>query len=222
MVSSSENVQQPILAAADWTNRQVFATAAICLALGVTLGFLLHGPRAQNQVRAGTLSSQGGRTWPTLPPSANPQPTPAERTTVSSQAAGPILESLKSNPRDFKLLVMAGEIYYRHGAYAEAASYYKRALAVKDSSMLRNQYANALFKNGEVDTALQQYAQVLKADPTNDVALFNSGVIKLQSKNDSKGAVRMWKKLLDVYPNHPHRDEVQDMIDGASRIQPNQ
>jgi len=48
-------------------------------------------------------------------------------------------DQLKKNPKDFTLLVQAGEMYYHHGAFTDAATYYKRALAVKDNPLVRNQ-----------------------------------------------------------------------------------
>ena len=134
---------------------------------------------------------------------------------ASAQAALPVLERLKSNPRNFKLLVEAGEMYYHHGTYAEAAAYYRRALAVQDNLAVRNQYASALFYQGDADAALRQYGKVLKASPTNDIALFNSGMIKFKAKNDAKGAIELWQKLLEAYPNHPQRERVHKMIEQA-------
>jgi cytochrome c-type biogenesis protein CcmH/NrfG len=55
-------------------------------------------------------------------------------------------------------------------------------------------------------------AKVLKADPKNDKALYNTGVVKLMGKNDPKGAIASWETLLRYYPNHPHKAQVQEMI----------
>lgn len=198
-----------------WTSKQAYGMAIICLVIGVVLGFLLHGP-ATPEWHSISAASAPSVTRPVLPPPSKPQPSPAEMKVASAQAAAPVLERLKSNPSDFKLLVEAGEMYYQHGAYAEAAGYYERALVLQDKVILRNQYASALFYMGDTDGALQQYANVLKVDPTNDVALFNSAMIKYKANNDAKGALELWEKLLKTHPNHLQRDEVEKMIDLAS------
>ena len=136
---------------------------------------------------------------------------------ASAKAAGTVLERLKSNPKNFELLVAAGEMYFNHKSYPEAAAYYERALDVKDQAAVRNRYASTLFYAGDADGALKQYAKVLEKDPRNDIALFNQGMIRLKAKNDRTGAIDSWTKLLAAFPNHPHRDQVQKMIDDASK-----
>lgn len=205
--------------ATGWTAKQAYGMAILCLVVGIVLGYLVHGPVAAAPQQNAAVATSPVAPAPALiaPPESNPQPISAEMKAASTQAATPVLERLRSNPKDFKLLVVAGEMYYHHGAYAEAARYYVRALAVQDNIAVRNQYASALFYQGDADGALRQYAKVLKTNPTNDVALFNSGMIKFTAKNDAKDAVEFWQKLLQAYPNHPQRDRVQKMIDRASQ-----
>lgn len=206
-------------AATSWTAKQAYVMAILCLLAGIVLGYLVHGPAvaAPEQNAAVARPPVASAPASVALPVSNQQAAPAEMEAAGTQAATPVLERLKSNPKDFKLLVTAGEMYYRHGDYADAAGYYVRALAVQDNFAVRNQYASALFYQGDADGALQQYAKVLKTHPTNDVALFNSGMIKFTAKRNAKGAIELWQKLLQAYPNHPQRDRVQKMIERASQ-----
>jgi cytochrome c-type biogenesis protein CcmH/NrfG len=209
--------------ASSWTAKQVYLMAIISLVIGIAGGFLLHGSAASSsQIEPGLPSSApmgSPAAAPTsmAPPISKPQPTPAEMQAASAQAATPVLEQLKADPKNFKLLVGAGEMYYHHGAYAEANVYYKRALDVQNNVPVRNQYASALYYLGDADGALKEYAQVLKESPSNDVALFNSGMVKYESKHDAKGAVELWERLLKTNPNHPQRERVLQMIEKASQ-----
>lgn len=199
-----------------WTAKQAYGLAIVCLLVGILAGYLAHTPKSTLPGAAVAAPATESAT-PAVALNANPSP--EDMKTASSQAAMPVLERLKSDPKNFDLLIAAGEMYYHHRAFTEAGSYYERALAVKDDVAVRNQYASALFYEGKADAALEQYATVLKKSPTNDVALFNSGMIRLKSKNDAKGAIAFWEKLLKTSPNHPQRDQVKKMIEKASQQQ---
>lgn len=188
--------------------------AVICLGVGILAGYFGHQ----------TSAPEGGKPQPVavVQPAAEqqqaapqPPPTQAEMKAASAEAAQSAVEKLKADPKNVKLLVQAGEMYYHHRAFAEAGAYYKRALEVEDSVPVRNQYASALFYANQPDAALEQYGIVLKSNPKNDIALFNSGMIKLKAKNDPKGAVKDWEKLLATNPKHPHRAQVEQMIERA-------
>jgi cytochrome c-type biogenesis protein CcmH/NrfG len=213
----------------NWSLLQASLFAAFCLALGIAIGFVAHGPNVAhanapapvaiatpNAMPPGAMPPAGA-TAPTAPPISNPNPSPEELKAASKKAAGSLEDQLKKNPRDFKLLVQAGEMYYHHGAFADAASYYKRALDVQDNPLVRNQYASTLYYQGDADGALQQYSKVLAKSPKNEVALFNTGMIRYKAKKDAKGAIEMWQTLLKNYPNHPQKDRVQSLIDQASK-----
>jgi cytochrome c-type biogenesis protein CcmH/NrfG len=207
--------------ATSWTSKQAYLVILICLAAGLVVGFLMRGSAAvvstTSPAVAAPVTAPVTAPEPMAPPLTNPQPSSAEMKVASSRAATPVLEQLKADPKNFKLLIQAGEMYYHHGAYIEAAGYYQRALTVQDNLQVRNQYASALFYNDDADGALEQYAKVLNRDPSNDVALFNAGMVRFKAKKDSKGAVELWEKLLKANPSHPQRERVQKMIERASR-----
>jgi len=210
----------PNAQASSWTVKQAVVTAAICFAIGIAVGFVAHGPKTVKTVAAATMMNATAPAPSTIAPAiSTPNPTPDQLKAASAQAAVPVLERLQKDPKNFKLLVQAGEMYYHHGAYADAASFYERALAAEDNPAVRNQYASALFYQGKADAALQQYDRVLKTSPTNDIALFNSGMVRLKAKNDPKGAIQSWERLLKAYPNHPQRQQVQSLIDKAAQQQ---
>jgi tetratricopeptide (TPR) repeat protein len=204
-----------------WTVQQASLTAALCFVVGGAIGFVAHGPAAPVTVAKAPAAMAASAPEPSsmAPPISTPAPSPEQLKAAGSKAAIPVLDQLKKEPKNFKLLVQAGEMYFHHGAFAEASGYYKRALEVEDNPLVRNQYANALFNQGDADGALKQYGQVLEKKPTNDIALFNIGMIRFTAKKDSKGAVESWQKLLKAYPDHPQRERVQALIDKAQKQQ---
>jgi cytochrome c-type biogenesis protein CcmH/NrfG len=70
---------------------------------------------------------------------------------------------------------------------------------------------------GQSDRALQEYDQVLKIDSSHANALFNTGMVKWQDKQDMKGAIVAWKRLLETNPQYPQRDKVQKLIAEAEQ-----
>jgi len=197
------------------SSKQAYGMAVICLLVGVAGGYFIRssgGARLPNQFLTANEPS-ASRAASRV---SRPAPSPAQMKQASAQAASTVLQQLASSPNDFQLLIRAGEMYYQHGAFVEAAGYYERALKVQDNVTIRNQYASALFYIGEADGALREYARVLKSEPGNDIALFNSGMVKFKAKHDPAGAAKLWRELLRRSPNHPQRVQVEKMIERAS------
>ncbi len=57
-----------------------------------------------------------------------------------------------------------------------------------------------MYYGGDVDGAISQLQQALHYDPKDANSLFNLGMIKLQGKKDSKGALAAWQLLLKSNP----------------------
>lgn len=190
------------IAPVEWNSTKVYIFAVISLVLGVALGALFHGP---TQTAPGATAGM-----PQIPAAsgANPHMGGGVPTVVND----PVFEKLKSDPKNFDLLVQAGNLSLRAQDAKAATDYYSRALEVKNDTDVRIDLANALFRSGDADRSLAELATVLKADPKNDKALYNTGVVQLMGKSDPKDAIASWQKLLKYYPNHPHKQQVEEMI----------
>jgi cytochrome c-type biogenesis protein CcmH/NrfG len=60
--------------------------------------------------------------------------------------------------------------------------------------------ASCLYYQGDVDGAINQLQQALRYDPKDANSLFNLGMMKLQGKKDTKGALAAWQLLLNSNP----------------------
>jgi len=60
--------------------------------------------------------------------------------------------------------------------------------------------AISLYRSGDVDGAIAQLNRSLSYDPKDANSLFDLGMIKLQGKQDSKGALAAWQQLLKTNP----------------------
>ena len=182
-----------------WT--RVYLKAAICLVVGLAVGYLLRGSRssassvlpaasvAKSSVRAGAMGARE------MPGGAG------HMQQMANKQAAPLLERLKSDPNNSALLIQVGGIYHTTHQFKQAAEYYDKALQVDPKNVaIRTKLASSMFRMGDADGAIAQLNQALSYDPKDANALFDLGVVKLNGKRDSKGALAAWQRLLKSNP----------------------
>jgi cytochrome c-type biogenesis protein CcmH/NrfG len=120
---------------------------------------------------------------------------------------------IKQNPRDFDSIVELGNLNFDQKNYDDAINLYKKALEIRpDALNVRTDMGTAMFYENHYDDAIAEFQKTLKADSNNAQALFNLGVAMLHGKNDPKGALQYWEKLIETSPNHPQAVFVRDQI----------
>jgi cytochrome c-type biogenesis protein CcmH/NrfG len=188
--------------ASGWTGKQVYVSAVICLALGVTLGYLFRGSGAVSTAAAPALAQ---------PVASAPQmPSLQQMKEMALKQAEPLLAKLKNDPKNAELLAQVGGIYEATHQFKEAVNYYNQSLAANPKNVLiRNEMATCLYYMGDVDGGINQLEQVLKEDPKNANALFNLGMIRWQAKKDPGSAVSAWKQLLKLNPDLDEQKKTQ-------------
>jgi tetratricopeptide (TPR) repeat protein len=73
----------------------------------------------------------------------------------------------------------------------------------------------AMFYAGRPDEALAQLQASLAIDASHAQTLFNIGIVKRDGKNDRKGAVEAWERLLASNPGYPEAARVRSLINEA-------
>jgi len=214
---------------------QVHAMAAVCLLLGLAIGYLLRGTQspvlpAQTPASTGQASvpgeamaggqipgpeevrqRAGTQAHPAVnagPPFAAPSATPGghlhsleEMKQMADKQAAPLLEQLKSDPNNSAVLMQVGAIYYTTHRFKEASAYYGNAAKIEPGNVaFRVKLATSLYSNGDVNGANAQLNRTLSDAPNDANALFDLGVIRLQGKQDGKGALAAWRQLLKSNP----------------------
>jgi cytochrome c-type biogenesis protein CcmH/NrfG len=120
---------------------------------------------------------------------------------IADQQAAPLLLKLKSDPNNSDLLMQVGAIYHSTHQFKEAALYFGKAVQAAPGNLAcRDKLAASLYRDGDVDGAIAQLNQALAYDPHDANSLFNLGLIKLQGKRDSSGALAAWQTLLKTNP----------------------
>src|SRR5262249_16986873 len=122
-------------------------------------------------------------------------------------------EAVKTNPKDFDSLVELGFMEFDQQNYREAVNWYTKALDVHDEPDVRTDLGTALYNTGRTDDAIAQFQQSLKADPTNGQTLFDIGVVLMEGKNDKRGALEYFEKLIAAHPDFPQAEIVKQQIE---------
>jgi cytochrome c-type biogenesis protein CcmH/NrfG len=146
---------------------------------------------------------------------AGRMPSIAEMKRMADKQAAPLLEKLKRNPNDTALLVQVAAVYHTTYQFKEAAAYYNKAAQLDPKNVAtRTKLASSLYRGGDADGAISQLNQALTYDPKDANALFDLGIIRVQAKHDTKGAIVAWQQLLRANPQlSPDRKEaVQKLI----------
>ena len=178
-------------------SQHVYLMAAVCLFAGLGMGYLMRSSQAAVPLpQHVTAPSPHGTMPPGHPHSLE------ELKQLSDRKAAPLLEKLKTNPNDTALLAQVAALFHTTHRFKEAAGYYKQAVDLDPANVpLRTKYAVSLYRNGDNDGAIAQLDKALAYNPKDANALFNLGMIKLQGKGDSKGAVAAWRQLLKSNPD---------------------
>jgi len=211
-----------------WRPAQTFTMAAICLVVGLLVGYLLRGSASSAPAVASAASVAPSIPAPAAEPagmSAGQQrmPTLEEMKQMADKQVEPLLAKLKSDPNNAQLLIQIGDIYKMTHQFKSAAEYYSKSLDVDPKNVgVRTDMASCLYYLGDVDGALAQLNKSLSYDPKHAGTLLNIGVIRWKGKGDVDGAIASWKKLLEYYPNYERKDVVQHLITEAtkSKLQP--
>jgi len=176
---------------------QVYFMAALCLGAGLGVGYLLRS--SQPTVPMHRSATQAATSATAKP--VRQHPGLEEMRHVADKQVAPLLEKLKTNPNDGSILLQIAAIYHTSHRFKEAADYYNRALQSDPKNIaVRTKLASSLYRNGDIDGAISQLNRSLKDQPTDANALFDLGIIKLQGKGDSKGALATWQRLLKTNP----------------------
>ena len=120
---------------------------------------------------------------------------------------------LATDPKNLRANVDLANRLYDAKRYAEAIPYYQQAVTIDPKNVnVSTDLATALYYAGRADEALAQFDRSLVIDPKHGQTLFNIGIVKRDARNDPKGAIAAWERLLASVPDYPDAAKVRSMI----------
>jgi cytochrome c-type biogenesis protein CcmH/NrfG len=200
-----------------WTDPQAYLLAALCLVLGVALGYLFRGSASQTPTTVQASTSTAG-SMPQRHESLAPEVTPEQQKAMLDQAVAPLLATLKTSPNDFNTIVQLANLYYDGQQYPEAVKYYQLAVKSQPTNAdLLTDLGTSIWYVGDADGAIAEFQTALKYRPDHPGTLSNLGIVRWQGKLDPKGAVQAWEQLLKLNPDYQQKQQVQEYIDRAKQ-----
>jgi tetratricopeptide (TPR) repeat protein len=188
-----------------WSNAQTYSMAAICLILGVVVGYLVHAPAdASSDTPAAAVAP------PPRAPATMPSAQDMKR--MADKQVEPLLAELQKHPQDAQLLTRIGTAYLAAQQYQSAQQYLEQAVAVKASPETLNELSFVQYSLGNVDQAIETLNRALKQDARNSKLLYNLGMYEWHGKSDPKAAIAAWQSFLKASPSDPKRAQVEQMI----------
>ena len=213
-----EDVKEKEKTTSNWTATQTYVMAAICLLIGVLVGYVVRGsakPAAQAAMASAEMQQAAA------PPSGMGQqrmPSLDDMKRMADKQAEPLLEKLKADPKNVELLNKTALTYKAAHQFKDAIAYFQKALDVDPKNVaIRTDMASCLYYTGDVDGALAELDKSLTYDPKHAGTLMNIGIIKWQGKNDVDGAIAAWQTLLKLNPNFPQKEVIEHMITEAKQ-----
>lgn len=195
-----------------WSSTQAYMFAVICLAVGIGCGYLLRGSSKSTTVSAAPQQVSGQQ-----PAQVAAMPSPDQMKHMGDKMAEPLLAQLQKDPKNPELYAKVGSVYFRAGQFPAAVENYEKSVKLKPTAEGYVSLSNSYHYAGEDDKAFASLDEALKLDPKSANALFNLGMLRWQVKNDPKGAIESWQRLLKTNPNHPKRAAVENMIAKAKQ-----
>ena len=192
-----------------WQAWQVYVMAAICLLVGVLVGYLVRGsaPAAAVPTATAQPSPEGAATTQKQMPSLD------DMKRMADKQAEPLLAKLKADPNNADLLNQVGNIYRLTHQFDVAATYYKKSLDANPKNVgPRTDLASCLYYQGDVDGAIAELEKSLTYDPKHAGTLLNLGLIRWKGKDDAPGAIAAWQSLLKYHPDFQKKSDVEKLI----------
>lgn len=201
--------QQPKL----WSNTQTYTMAAICLLLGVVVGYLVNAPA---ETASGTTSLAAAPAQPATGINGG-MPSAADLKRMADKQVAPLMAELEKHPKNPELLAQIGRSYMAAQQYENAQAYYEQSVVIKATPATLNELSFVDYSLGNVDKAIEELNRAIKLDPKNPKLLFNLGMFEWHGRSDPKAAIEAWREFLRANPNDPKRAQVEQMIAQAKQ-----
>jgi cytochrome c-type biogenesis protein CcmH/NrfG len=138
---------------------------------------------------------------------------PAADTTQMRENMLTFENQLKGNPNNYQALVGLGNTYYDLGNASNSIEYYQRALKINPNDAQVMVDMGAMYRQaGDYEKALELFNKAIEIDPKLPQAYFNLGMVLRMEKHDPTGAVKAWRKYLELEPNSQAKVFIEDQI----------
>jgi cytochrome c-type biogenesis protein CcmH/NrfG len=181
---------------ADYGTRSFSPVAAVGGVAGILFGVLVgYAVAVQRGAPAGPV--------PVRAATAATAPAPATTPVLDERELQTWRDILKNDPKNVRAATEVANRLYDAGRYADALPYYEQAYALEPADVsLSTDLATTLWYAGRID-------------PTHPQTLFNLGIVRRDGKQDLKGAVEAWERLVTASPSSPEGQRAVALLEQA-------
>lgn len=191
----------------------MFVAGAACMALVFLTIDTMKKPHPTVQPVQTQQTQQEQSAMPQA--AADPNPAPV----ISEAELKELKGMVEKNPEDVDAMKRLANLYHDGKRYDEAVSWYQKVLQKTPRDVnVSTDLGTVLWYMGKTDEAIAQFEKSLAVDPAHPQTLYNMGIVKLHGKNDAKGALAAWQKLVDTNPNYPQAKELKSRIETLKQM----
>lgn len=146
---------------------------------------------------------------------------PANHPPVDSAARLALLDQMSRNdPKNADYKVQMGNLLYDMGEYQKAIDAYQESLELRRGDPnVETDMATCYHYLGQDERAIELLDRVLQAHADFPQALFNKGIVLRAGKNDVKGAISVWERLLRSNPAFAQKAGLEQKIKELKAVQ---
>ena len=123
----------------------------------------------------------------------------------------------EQNPEDAEIRAQIGAIYMQGNHLQEAVRWLGESIEIDDGNLeVRNHLAISLTGLGRVDEAVSEYRSALAVEPSHPASLLGLGRVLLLGKNDIRGGIEVWEKLIEAAPDSPEARSIREELEALS------
>ncbi len=173
------------------------------LIFGVLVGYFVF----QSVIQAPLPASAGVSASTSRGPASEPAELDHEEVARLEAQAG-------ENPENGEIRRQIGILYMESSHLQQAVLWFRESLKIDENDLVaRNHLAISLAGLGRVDEAVSEYRAALALEPLDPASLLGLGRVLLLGKNDIRGGIEVWEKLVEAAPDSPEARSIRDELE---------
>lgn len=173
------------------------------------------------------IGSQAGGSRPgpqPAAPAAQQAPAPRQQTAapLDENRVATLRASADRDPRDARIRIELGNVYFDSERFDEAARWYEQALQIEPRNVnASTDLGISYYYMNQPDRALQQFERSLAIDSSHAKTLLNVGIVRAYGKDDLDGAVKAWQRVVEIGPDSPEGKVARQALEAVRSAHPN-
>jgi tetratricopeptide (TPR) repeat protein len=153
---------------------------------------------------------------------AAPAAAPAQAPRIIDEAEVQALKNAASrDPKNAAARTQLGNLFFDAERYDDAVTWYQDSLKVDPKNPdVSTDLAVSYYYLNQPDRAIKQFEYSLSVDPRHTKTMLNLGIVRAFGKQDLKGAVEIWTKLIEMAPGSADAQAAQRALDNLKAAHP--